>query len=386
MNILYIDKVFNIDEIRPLEQVVFAEELPKLKHKIIILLKKNNLCINSSNKQDIKVYYYSNNIINQIISIYKLIKSGIIKYIIIRNIIYISYIALIYKYIFKIKVIYIRPFPSEEFNIFSAYRGFSRNKILSLIKNKIRLILILFIMKRSDLVIAQSKQFKKYLKTKYNIYKNVISIPMGYSFNWENNNKNKDIIYKKYNINNNYKIICYFGSMDKMRNIEICFEIFEIILKKIENVILILSGGNNDDIKRLKNNPLYKLNSNKIIFTGMLKREELFDIISISDVTISPIPPIECYKISSPTKVVESIGMGIPVVGNKEIQDQYEVISESGCGICIDYNAKSFANAIIQVIENGNKDNYYRKGRDYIKVRRNYSIFAKEIESILINL
>ena len=59
-----------------------------------------------------------------------------------------------------------------------------------------------------------------------------------------------------------------------------------------------------------------------VIFTGHLDRNKLQDYLYYCDISISPIPPESYYKISSPTKLYESLGNGVPVVANKEFMSR----------------------------------------------------------------
>ena len=107
------------------------------------------------------------------------------------------------------------------------------------------------------------------------------------------------------------------------------------------------------------------------------------NILSILDLTISPIPPVDAYLVSSPTKTIESIGLGIPVIGNKEIEDQHKIITNSGCGFSINYNTDDFYEACIKIMNLSNTDDFKKKGINYIKNNRSYEILAKKFEDII---
>jgi len=105
-----------------------------------------------------------------------------------------------------------------------------------------------------------------------------------------------------------------------------------------------------------------------IIFTGNVPYNKVKYYISLGYLSISPIPPIPPYLISSPTKVIEGLGLGIPVIANSEIQDQYSVIKESNGGISVPYNIELFTKAIQKIINNSSlRENMAKNGKKYIK-------------------
>jgi glycosyltransferase involved in cell wall biosynthesis len=67
-------------------------------------------------------------------------------------------------------------------------------------------------------------------------------------------------------------------------------------------------------------------------------------------VAVSAIPRGEVYDVSSPTKTVEYLALGIPVVVN-DIPDQEDLVNETGGGICCRMEPDTFADAIAKVLE-----------------------------------
>ncbi|GAG12373.1 unnamed protein product, partial [marine sediment metagenome] len=91
------------------------------------------------------------------------------------------------------------------------------------------------------------------------------------------------------------------------------------------------------------------------------------------DISVSPIPPIPAYIVSSPTKIIESLGMAKPAVANEEIYDQKKVLKESNGGICVPYSEKAFADAISYLFNNPDiAQNMGKMGRKYIELHRDY--------------
>ena len=122
--------------------------------------------------------------------------------------------------------------------------------------------------------------------------------------------------------------------------------------------------------------------SDDVIFAGYLDRQKLRDFLSYSDITISAIPPAPHYIISSPTKIYESIGNGVPVVANFEILEQQKVLKASGAGMLVKYDTNEFSKAILDLLNNPKKAREMgKKGKKYIMENYTYEVIARKVEA-----
>ena len=113
---------------------------------------------------------------------------------------------------------------------------------------------------------------------------------------------------------------------------------------------------------------------------------EIPDLINQSDLSLCILPPILSYRMSSPTKVVEYLSLGLPVIVNEEIEDQRQVVAESRGGYYIEYNIEKISELLYNII---NDDKFPGKmpkyGHDWIINNRNYHKLAKELNGVLLN-
>jgi len=94
-----------------------------------------------------------------------------------------------------------------------------------------------------------------------------------------------------------------------------------------------------------------KIPLEKIIIQGS-NRNELPSLLSLSTISIFFIKPVFSKKASSPIKMAELLGMGIPIIANAGIGDVDLVIKESNCGIIVnDFTDKDFEHGISQIDE-----------------------------------
>ena len=98
-----------------------------------------------------------------------------------------------------------------------------------------------------------------------------------------------------------------------------------------------------------------------------------------ADVCVSPFYPTPILNSTSPTKLVEYLAMGKPVVANDH-PEQELVINESGCGICVPYSEQEFADAVIEVLNNLSYwSKFAKRGRNYVEMNRSYEKIANKV-------
>jgi glycosyltransferase involved in cell wall biosynthesis len=151
---------------------------------------------------------------------------------------------------------------------------------------------------------------------------------------------------------------------------------------KCQNCKLILAGKTGfgwEEVELRSIAKKWKIDTN-IIFAGYINRNLLKDYLSYCDVSICPIPPKGHFMISSPTKVYESLGNGIPVVANKEIYEQEKVIKESGGGILVGYDSNAFADATDYLLKNkALRTKMSENGKNYVIDNYNYEKICTDI-------
>jgi glycosyltransferase involved in cell wall biosynthesis len=176
------------------------------------------------------------------------------------------------------------------------------------------------------------------------------------------------------------KIILYIGAMDKLRGLDLIIRAFSKVRTQKDNAKLLMVGEGDDrpNLEEL----VSKLEiQNDVIFTGQVPYFDVPDYIAAADVCLSPVPPLSIYKVSSPTKMFEYMAMGKPVVANEEIPEQREVIQKSGGGVLVRFDPESFANGILELLNNPARANGIgRKGNEWVVKNRSYENMAREVE------
>ncbi len=155
-----------------------------------------------------------------------------------------------------------------------------------------------------------------------------------------NNSVNFKSEYRK----NQPPTILYTGALDKALGLDVLIDAFEMLPSGSATLALAGQGQYSDEIKRV-----CKKNKN-IQYLGYLPKDEIHELQRSADVLVNPRSAQEEYvKYSFPSKTMEYLSTGVPVVMNKlpGIPDDYDdhiFYTESS-------NSKSLAEALQRVLK-----------------------------------
>jgi len=241
------------------------------------------------------------------------------------------------------------------------------------------------VMDGADLILPISRWMTRYLVSRGLPRDKMLAFPDGVNPNIffpENSGSEKR---REYGLGSS-PLIAYVGTLDRLRRLDFLIRTFRRVKSEIINAKLLMVGDGND------RSSLEKLEADlelceDIVFTGKVKYSEVPSFLAASDVTVSPIPPSNLYKVSSPLKVFEYMGAGRPVVANWEVPEQEEVIRESGGGLCVPYDEESFASAIIELLKDSDKrQRMGMNGRKWVIENRTYEKLGEKIEEAYFDL
>ena len=192
-------------------------------------------------------------------------------------------------------------------------------------------------------------------------------------------NANGEGVRERYGLGDS-NVVIYLGTMDKLRQLDVLIRAFSKVKENEEDVKLLMVGDGTDrsNLERLAGELGI---ADTIMFTGQVYSHEIPNFIVAADIGVSAVPPLDFYKLSSPIKMFEYMAMGKPVVANEEIPEQKEIIKESGGGILVKFEAESFAEGIIKLLDNPEMAKEMgRRGREWVVKNRSYERLAREVE------
>lgn len=154
-------------------------------------------------------------------------------------------------------------------------------------------------------------------------------------------------IKKELGLSENNFILTYLGSLGTWYMVEEMVDFFATLKITYPAAKFIIYTADDFNIVK-KYVKQQNLNRDDFIFKT-LQRIDVPKYLSISDLSISFIKPLYSKKASSPTKMGEILGMGIPMVCNNNVGDVEEIITTHNCGIIVDsFNASTYEKAIKQ--------------------------------------
>lgn len=179
------------------------------------------------------------------------------------------------------------------------------------------------------------------------------------------------------------RVLIYLGTMDPVRHIELLFQMLAIVKQQVPSVLMVLAGDVDDAEYRawLKAQAEAAGVSDDVLWNGWQAAAQAWRYVRAAELGLSPIPRSYLLDMGSPTKAVEYMALGVPVIGNDN-PDQQQVISESGAGLCVPYTAEQFAQAVMQLLQSPQlRQEMATKGRDYVLAKRGYDSISSEVAS-----
>lgn len=180
----------------------------------------------------------------------------------------------------------------------------------------------------------------------------------------------------------------YLGTLAAVRKLNVIITAFSKVIEKHKDARLIIVGEGDYPEEKLN---LIQLAEHlgiihNVVFTGFIPMEKAWQIVSKSFACISPFYPTKALISASPTKLVEYLALGKPVIVNNH-PDQDNVIRSSEAGLSVDWGCEQFADAMIWMLENPQAAKAMgEKGPDWVRKHRVYDIIAQQVYSKYIEI
>lgn len=141
------------------------------------------------------------------------------------------------------------------------------------------------------------------------------------------------VLRQELGIGQNDYVICYLGSVGTWYMPDEMMHFFKILRQKMSNAkFLFITRDNPEHIFQIADK--FKLDRAAIIIKPA-NREEVPSLISLCKASIFFIKPVFSKKASSPTKLAELLGMGVPVICNAGVGDIDRFVPDYNLGIMI---------------------------------------------------
>jgi glycosyltransferase involved in cell wall biosynthesis len=176
--------------------------------------------------------------------------------------------------------------------------------------------------------------------------------------------------------------VLYIGSLNRVRRLDFLLRAFAQAHSMDSRLRLaFLGSGRPGDLPRLANDVRALGLEDTVRIEEPVPREAVGRRIARCDIGVSPIPPTPYYQLSSPTKLMECLGRGRPVVAN-DIPEQRAILGASSAGICVKYDESAFAAAIVALASDPTRRREAgQRGVEYMACYRDYSVLAEQLEN-----
>jgi len=174
----------------------------------------------------------------------------------------------------------------------------------------------------------------------------------------------------------------YLGTLDRARGLELLVEM-ALLVKQVRPDFQLLVIGEADepaDVGALYAHAERRGALPWMHFTGRLPVHQALALVRRAQVGLSPVPRTPLTEVGSPTKAIEYIACGVPVVCNDQ-PDQALVIRASGGGMVVPLQAQAFAEATLALIGLTPAERTRRMDRAQAWVRRHrgYDVLAVSV-------
>ena len=390
--------LFIVDRIYPTDELfieeIYAKMIPDCGFKVYFIMRSSNTKIISQVIWHGKSVYLIPNDrlsknplyrfkcwIKNSYYIYKVIKKLKVNIVQVRNWEYGILIAIILSKYFSFQTIFQKSYPREQMALDSIDNKHGFIYYLKKVRIILRYQISVYAMKLCDKIFPISKEMK------INLIKDAIPgnkmtiIPYGSIVPPSPNPI--EIKHLKEYLNCDKKIVfLYFGASEKLRKIEFIIDAFEKVNKERPNTILILLGAEQVDLKRLEKYIHKKNLANVTRLIGKVPRIDVINYITISDITLSIIPPLKYYLVSTPAKLIESMVLGKPVIANN-LPFQQKILMESKGGICIEYDLDELTNSMIYLADHlQDASKMGKAGQDYIINNLSFNAIVDKMKNV----
>jgi glycosyltransferase involved in cell wall biosynthesis len=183
--------------------------------------------------------------------------------------------------------------------------------------------------------------------------------------------------------------LVYLGVVAAERRMEILIDMLSLLRTAGVPAFLTIVGDARDAHERaaLEARAAHLGVSDCLAITGFVPRAEALQLACSADVGLSPIFRTPIFEVASPTKLVEYMALGLPVVANDQ-PEQRLVLRESRAGVCTPWGARHFARAVAWLARRTPEERQAmgRRGKEWVEAHRSYRRVADAVEKVYVDV
>ena len=175
------------------------------------------------------------------------------------------------------------------------------------------------------------------------------------------------------------RLLVYLGTLARGRQVDILFDVLRLVRAQYADALLVLVGEAEDEGQErwLRSRAREAGVEDAVLFTGWLPIEQGWRYVRAAEIGLAPYPRGSLLDSGSPTKVVEYLALGVPVVANDN-PDQQRILREGNGGLCVPLTARDFAGAICRLLGDASlRRSMAASGQAYVRAARSYDAIAR---------
>jgi glycosyltransferase involved in cell wall biosynthesis len=282
-----------------------------------------------------------------------------------------------------LKFFYWLSFPEPESELLRAREGTARYPMMSFIRGvTFSWLLYRWILPHCNHAFVQSEQMRRDIAAHGIDPQMLTPVPMGVSVT--DVQGPRDSVRPNLSPRASTLTLAYLGTLNSQRRLEVLVDMLAVLLQAgLATRLLIVGGGSHevDDRERLERRAMQLGVLEQLEVTGFLPREAALARVREADVALSPFFPTPILRSTSPTKLVEYLALGLPVVANDH-PEQRRILRDSGAGVSVPWGAKYFARGVrwLAARTPAQRDRMGEQGRQWVLAHRTYGTIANELE------
>lgn len=177
------------------------------------------------------------------------------------------------------------------------------------------------------------------------------------------------------------RMLGYLGSLDKERQLQSVVDALRLVRQQVPDACLLLVGAaaHASDTEALCDYIARQGLTDAVHITGWLPSSQAWQLLMSADAAISYVPRSVMYDVSSPTKLLEYLALGLPAVGN-DIPDQAYVLSGSDAGWLTASDPAAMAQALLAIFQDPAAARARAaRGPAYMRAQRSYAVLAEQV-------
>ncbi len=176
-------------------------------------------------------------------------------------------------------------------------------------------------------------------------------------------------------------VIAYLGTLDRARRLDVLLDALQLVRREQPDARLLLIGGapQQADVAQLLQAARERGLAEAVQVTGWLPAAQAWEYLLGAQAAVSYVPRGALYDVSSPTKLLEYLALGMPCVGN-DIPDQAAVLAASGAGWLSASTPQAMAEALLAILRDPDAARARAAaGPAFIEAERSYRVLGAAV-------